>query len=637
MRNRSFFLIVGLLACLFFIAPPSVRAEGEDLASLDIEELMDVDVVTASRRAEPLYQVAGAVTVLDEEDIFHSGATTLPEVLKLVPGVYVEQMDLDRWAVGMRGFNGLLSNKHLVMIDGRPVTSPTSGGVDWGHLVPLAIVKRIEVVMGTWTHLWGVDSFTGVINIITKTAEETQDGLSQTTAGTSGINQLLGYGGEAGDTVHYRVYANGGYTNGGWTTETEDKQSSSDWRKKQVGTRVDWVNAFTDTLSFQGDLSYSSIEDGAFGAPPHVYEPHDRDIANGYAQFSWDRALGLDSSVAFRSSYTHSETTIDDLTGATNTIDAELQYADEQKGIHRFTWGLGGRYYWDDIQSGPHTSIEEDRRYTFNANGYIQDRITLSEDSLYLILGTKLDYLGQDPLEFQPTVRLLQTMENQELWLAVSRAVRADTRWQRSGSYTIHIRGNDYTVIPPDSLTTEKLISYEAGYRNQVLDDLRWDTSIYINDYDELAMLVVDDATKTASLSNSLKGTAYGMETMLEWGAADWLTLIPSAGLIYQNLYGLDGDPVGESVPEDGFTYTLKLQSRLKFTPTTGFDLLTGYVDGPGERNMPGYLFFEAHAWWKATDSLMLELLGRNLSEAFYDTTSLRVGPSLDLRATWKF
>ncbi|QGY41992.1 TonB-dependent receptor plug domain-containing protein [Pseudodesulfovibrio cashew] len=638
MRSGGAALALWLCYALLFGLYP-VAALGDDsgeLASLDLEELMEVEVVTATRRAEPLSQVAGAIVVLDEEDIFRSGATSLAEVLKLVPGVHVAQMDLDRWAVGIRGFNGLLSNKHLVLLDGRPITSPTTAGVDWGDIVPLSMVKRIEVVKGTWTHLWGADSFTGVINVITKTAAETQGGQSVTLAGTSGVSETLRYGGALGDNGNYRAYTELGYQSGNWIAEKQDARSSSDWKKKRFGFRTDWENAFTDALSLQGDLSVSSIEDGA-SANMHVYDSHTRDRVNGYAQFVWNRALGLDSGINFRTSFTRNETSVDDLTGGTNTLDAEVQYAAEQMGAHRFTWGMGSRYYWDNIESGDHTSIGQDNRYTFTANGFAMDRITLSEDSLYLTLGTKFDYFGQTPIEIQPTARLLHTRGDKEFWLAVSRAVRADTRWQRSGSYVIDDHGVAYTVNPPDSLTTEKLLSYEAGYRQRIAPDLRWDLSLYVNDYDELAMLVFNHATHTATLGNVLKGTAYGVEAQLEWKAADWLTLRPSASTIYQNIYGMDEPPGGESMPEEGLGYELKLQTMTTPMKDVGFDFLVGYMDGPTDRNLPGYFSLEAHTSWRASETLMLELIGRNLGEATEQYSSLQVGPSVDLRITWDF
>ena len=624
------------IVCFFLLLVSFAWAESDDdLAALSLEELMEVEVVTSSRRAEPLSQVAGAVTVLDEDDIFRSGATTIAEALKLVPGLHVVQMDTDKWAVGIRGFNGILSNKHLVLLDGRPITSPTTAGVVWGNTIPVSMVKRIEVVRGVWTHLWGADSFTGVINIITKSAAETQGGQSVTLAGSTGVEQLFRYGDTVDDVV-YRGYLSGGYRTGDWITGEGDDRSSRDWVKQQGGFRVDWENAFTDSLSLQGDFAASSINDGASGSRK-IFRPHVRDEFNGYGQFSWNRATGLDAGIGFRTSFTRELVSVADLTGGTNTLDAELQYAAEQYGRHRLTWGLGSRYFWDDIESGDNSFIDKENRYTFTSNGFVQDRVTLMEDSLYLFLGGKLDYFGQTSVEVQPTIRLLHTREDSEYWLAVSRAVRADTRLQRSGSYSIEHNGEVYTVHTPDSLTTEKLIAYEAGYRQRFTSDIHGDLSFYINDYDQLAMIEFDRAMRTATLRNSLEGEAYGVEAILDWTVNQWLRLCPSISLVYQDIRGVDFPPSGDSMPEEGLSSEYKLHVFTKPLQDVGFDILAGYSVSPDERFMPGYFSLEAHASWKASETLMLELIGRNFGEVTSQYSPLHIGPSVDLRMTWDF
>jgi iron complex outermembrane receptor protein len=636
MASREIWLLLALLAFLA-LAGPARADQNATLEDLDIAELMDVEVVTASRRSEPLSQVAGAVMVLDEEDIFRSGATNIQEALKLVPGVHVAQTDTDKWAVGIRGFNGMLDNKHLVLIDGRPITAKATSGVFWGgNSIPLSMVKRIEVVRGSWTSLWGSDSFTGVINIITKTAAETQGNQSVTMLGTTGFEETVRTGGELGDAGNYRMYVNGSYRTGSWLNGDAGQQGSSDWKQGRTGFRADWTNAFTDALSLQGELTGARIDDSAAGSP-QVHEPKSMDTSTGYGQFSWDRALGLNSSVGLRTSYTREQQSIGDLTGVLNTSDAELQLAAEQYGAHLFTLGMGSRYCWDEYTSGRAVSIEREHPTSFEANAFLQDKITLSPESLYLILGSKFDYFGQGALEVQPTARLLHTREDSEYWLAVSRAVRTDNRWQRSGSYKIREHGVEYTVIAPGKLGTEKMIAYEAGYRHSYAEDLRLDLAVYINDYDHLTKLEFDDATNTATFTNSLRGTAYGMEALLDWETASWLTLRPSISLIQQHIYGIDAPPQGDSMPETGTQGELKLQALTTPWDGVGFDVLGAYVDSPTDPRVEGFFTLDAHVSWKATDTLLLELIGRNLSEPHRQFSALRVGPSADLRITWDF
>ncbi|WP_300138143.1 TonB-dependent receptor plug domain-containing protein [Pseudodesulfovibrio sp.] len=628
-------ILAAALALCCLLSPRAVRADEPD--GSDIQELMDIRVTTASRRAEPLSRVAGAVTVLTEEDIFHSGATSLPELLRLAPGVQVSQMDTGMWAVGVRGFNGRLNSKHLVLIDGRPITSPATADVDWGKAVPIGLVKRVEVVRGTWTHLWGADSFTGVINVITKNAEETQGGQSVTLAGTTGAEQLVRYGGTMGDSGFYRAYVGGEYQTGNWVTGDGDGRGSTDWRRERAGVRMDWENAYTDAFSLQGAMVASSIRDNASG-DHQVYQPHTRRNYNGYAQLVWDRATGLDSGLKARTSFTRDAVSVSDLSGGSNALDAELQQAVEQWGRHRFTWGAGSRYIWYDIENGDFASFEPRQRDSFTSNAFAQDRITLLDDTLYFILGTKLDYFGRGNVEFQPTARLLYTLDNSEYWLAVSRAVRADNEWIRSGGYVFDHHGTGFAVSPSSDLTTEKLVAYEAGYRQRLSNDLRWDVSLYSNRYSELAMLELDPVARTATLVNSLSGASYGMEAQVNWTVTPWLGLVPSVSTVYQDIYGLHSPPQGDSVPDRGLTTEWKTQILTKPLKDVGLDVLVGYLDGPsGQDSHPDYLLLEAHGSWKVSESLMLELIARNLGGSRRQYSTLRIGPSVDLRVTWNF
>ena len=626
----AFLLITTLLAA----SPAAGQGNGtRALDDLDLEELMEVEVVSATRRNEPLSQVPGAITVLDEEDIFRSGATSIPEILKLVPGVHVAQMDTESWAVGVRGFNGPRSIKHLVMVDGRPIASPSMAGVQWANNnIPVSMIKRVEVVRGTWTSLWGADSFTGVINIITKDASETQGGQSVTTAGSTGAEEMIRYGDKLGESGHYRIYGIGAYKTG--SKLTNDKASKR--KHGGGGFRADWTNAYTDALSLQGEFSASTEE-----SPPggDQFEPYtiERDNYLGYMQFVWDRATGLDANLRYRTSYTREKDHIGDMLGIVNIWDMELQHAAEQAGIHRFTWGLGGQYFWDDHVSGESVSTDKEREYNFTTNAFAQDRITLVPQNLFLFLGAKLDYFGSEQVEIQPSARLLYTLDREEYWLALSRAARTDNRWQRHGSYTIKHRDETYTVVPSDNLDTEKFYSLEGGYRRILSEGLRFDTSLYINRYEDMTILNLDPSTHTATVDNSLEGTAYGMESQLEWESTPWLTLKPSVSLIYQDIEMADIQLEGESLPNAGFGTEIKLQALTNPTENTGFDLLVGYVDAPTARNLPGYFTIDAHASWKVTDSLMLELIGKNLGGSREQFSSLEIGPSLDLRVTWDF
>ncbi|MCM0753796.1 TonB-dependent receptor [Desulfovibrio aminophilus] len=630
-------LSAALLLCLWAASAWAQDADPR-LSGVEMEDILDARVVTASKRNEPLSQVAGAVTVITEEDIRRSGATNIPEALKLAPGVHVARTDTDKWSVGVRGFNSMLNNKHLVLVDGRPITSPTRTEVDWSNQnIPLETVKRIEVIRGVWTSLWGSDSFTGVINIITKPASETQGAQSVTLAGTDGIEQSLRLGAAVGDDLHYRAYAKASYKDGLRIEDPGHHTSSSrNWRQGRSGFRADWRNAFTDEISLQGEIVRSQLDEGG-AAMPQIMAPGPRDTAGGYWQFTWDRATGLDSGMRLRTSYMREWQNSDGRDGIENVWDAEFQDAMEEIGVHRLSWGLGARYYWDSFENGPDWSMERMNSYTLESSAFVQDKIRLVPDRLFLILGSKFDYQGRGALEIQPTARLLHTLDRQEFWLAVSRAVRAANRWQREGTYKIRQGPDEYTIHAPNGLSNEELIAYEAGYRRHLSRELSLDVSLFANDYDRLNGIRLDRAAHTGTVANTLNGNAYGAEMLLDWQAREWLTLRPSLSLIRQDFDRISVD--GHEYPEieQNTVAEAKLMAMSRLTRDIGLDFSLAYLDSPTEERIPGYFTMDAHASWKVRDGLLLELIGQNLLGAQQEYSLLQVDTSFSLRLTWDF
>ena len=156
-----------------------------DLTALQIEDLMNVDVTSASKKEQKLSKVPAAIFVITKEDIHRSGATDIPDLLRMVPGLDVAQINPGVWAISARGFNGQYSKTLLVLIDGRTVYTPTFSGVFWdAQDVPLEPIERIEIIRGPGAAVWGANAVNGVINITTSSALETQNGVATATTGT---------------------------------------------------------------------------------------------------------------------------------------------------------------------------------------------------------------------------------------------------------------------------------------------------------------------------------------------------------------------------------------------------------------------------------------------------------------------
>jgi iron complex outermembrane receptor protein len=187
-------LSVFLALAILNAGPPP--APQTDLTQLSLEDLMNVRVTSVSKREQKLSTAGAAIYVINQEDIRRSGATSIPDLLRMVPGVHVAQINTHTWAISIRGFTDKYGDKVLVMIDGRSVYSPVSSGVDWDQQdVPLENIDRIEVIRGPGGTVWGANAVNGVINIITKSSKTAPGGLVRTDVGSQeSVGGLIQYG-----------------------------------------------------------------------------------------------------------------------------------------------------------------------------------------------------------------------------------------------------------------------------------------------------------------------------------------------------------------------------------------------------------------------------------------------------------
>jgi iron complex outermembrane receptor protein len=637
----KFGLAIIILVYLSFAAIPC-RAAGSDsdsrLEDLNLEELMDVEVVSPSRRKQSLENIAGSYTILTEEDIRRSGAKSIPEALQTVPGVIVTRTDTDKWAIGIRGFKGVFNSKQLILIDNRPITSPYFAEVLWGTQgLPIEMVKQIEVIRGPWTSLWGAESFNGFINIITKHAKELEGLKSVTTVGSDGVSELLIGGSKISDNGNFAVYGKGGYEAGkNYTVFGHPEKGSRDWTTGTVGVRGDWENAFTDELSFQGAISHSKITEQSPPGNPFSAD-RDKNDVNGFAQFVWDRSTGVNSGIQFRSSYSRTIVTLQDLEGNLNTFDGELVYSGVQTGAHLITAGAGGRYFWEEFEQGKFVSVRNANFSRFDVSSFLQDRITLIEDELFLTLGMKLDYVEDGEVSPQPTARLLYTKDKQEYWLALSYANRYPSDWVHQGHYDVMYNGQRYFLDSTADLDNEELTSVEAGYRKIFDDDLKIDLSVFFNNYDQMVTMSFDPATRTASPVSSLEGITYGSEFALDWQALEWLILRPSVSVTLQDFPSVPGDGPGFSPPLNSPVYSYKLQAIAALSDSLELDLFSSYLNSLDDRDLSTGFDLSARLEWKASDKISLELIGSGLLNGVNDANYVITEPAVSMRLTWDF
>lgn len=635
-------IALSLFVLVMATGPTPSFAEDRDvsaeLENMDLEDLLQVEMVSPSERKQSLENIAGSYTILTEEDIKRSGARSVPEALRTVPGVIVTRTDTDKWAIGVRGFSGTFNSKQLILVDNRPITSPYFKGVIWSSQnLPIQIVKRIEVIRGPWTSLWGSESFNGVINVITKSAAEMQGGKSVTTAGNEGFTQYIRKGTHLSENATMTVYAKGGYEQGkNYHIHGNIEKGSKDWLTGSGGFRTDWLNAYTDQFSLQGQLAGSTIsEDSPPGNP--FSANRDKSDYSGYVQLLWDRKTGAHSGMQFRSSYTRSGITVADMENMSNALDAEFICSNDQIDNHLLTFGIGGKYFWADFKQGDHVQVDNDSIYRLDFSGFLKDRITLIDEKLFLTLGIKVDYSGGNDLAPQPTARLLYMEDDEEYWLAFSYANRKPDFWLRDGNFRVRIRDKEYSVDFNENFENEKLSSVEAGYRKLFSETLKLDVSLYLNSYDQMLTFTLDSETNTATPGNGLSGLSYGTEVALDWQPYSFLTLRPSIDISNQDFQNLPKGVPGFSPPVNSPLYNIKLQALIDLAEDWKLDLFTSYLNSMDDKDLSTGFGFDVRLAWQAREDISVELIGNNLLSNVDQGNFSATEPSATLRLTWDF
>ena len=609
--------VVGVLIPIFFafaILPSLVSAQTLDtlpspsaLKKLSLEELMDVEVTSVSKRPEKLSDTASAIQVITQKDIERSGATSLPEALRLAANLQVAQVDSRQWAISARGFNNTTANKLLVLIDGRAVYTPLYAGVFWDvQDTLLEDVDRIEVISGPGAALWGANAVNGVINITTKTARDTQ-GLLLLGGGGTELRGFTGlrYGGALATNLHYRVY--GKFFDRDSTVLPSGRDATNDWLMGQGGFRVDWEASEKSLLTLQADLYQGRIA-----------QPGRDDISvnGGNVLSRWSHTFSEDSDLKMQLYYDRTHRNIPG-TFAENldTYDADFQHRFLLAERHNIVWGLGYRLIEDDVWNTPGLAFLPARvsRQWFSAFG--QDEIALVKDKLHLTLGTKIEHNDYTGFEFQPSGRLAWKLSaGQTLWGAISRAVRTPSRIDRE----LFAPANPPFLIAggPD-FVSEEVLAYELGYRVQPHRRISLSVAGFYNDYDNVRSLeqVNPPAALPVVFANGQKGESYGAELTADYRVTDWLQFHGGYTALKVQLRPKAGstDRTFGSTESHDPNHQFFLRSSLQLPAHFEFDASFRYVTDIANQRVPAYGELDLRLAWKPTESLELSIVGQNL------------------------
>ncbi|HKX27668.1 MAG TPA: TonB-dependent receptor, partial [Blastocatellia bacterium] len=537
-----------LIGAIIILARAPLSAQSPsptpDLTTVSLEELMRIKVISASKKEENLFQTAAAIYVITEEEIRRSGLTNLPELLRLAPGLQVARIDGTKWAISARGFNGRFANKLLVLIDGRSIYSSETSGVYWEEQdLPLENIERIEVIRGPGGTLWGANAVNGVINIITKQAQETQGGWITAGGGSeeSGFG-FVQYGGKISDRNYYRAHAK--YSNRNGLVDASGRHTH-DWQHMlSGGWRMDWKPSEFDTLSLHGNI-YDHVlrETSLVLSPVALFAPPTLtpgEFTGGNALARWRHVFSERSDMAAQVYFNRARQEIRDLGQRFDTFDFDFQHRLALGRRQDLLYGLGYRLIVDQTSSNSGTPVQyiPKGKSIQVFSGFVQDALTLVKDRLRLTIGSKLERHDYTGFELQPSARLLWTPNaHQTVWAASSRAVRTPARYDQDLRSNFRaISGEDGTPIEiiafGDSRTkSEELRAYEFGYRVRPDKKLVLDIAAFYNLYDRLTTIEPDQPFFQSDppplrlvtpyrFSNQARGESYGLEAT----ANLWLT-----------------------------------------------------------------------------------------------------------------
>ena len=644
-------LVVAAVALASGFGAESTKTEPRDISRLSLEELMQVEVTSVLKKSETVSGAPAAIYVLTQEDIHRSGVTSIPDALRMVPGLNVAGLNAGNWAISARGFNSRFANKLLVLMDGRSVYTPLFSGVYWDvQDTLLDDIDRIEVIRGPGASLWGANAVNGVINIITKKARDTQGGLA--TGGGGSEEQTFGglrYGGTLGDDAFYRVYVKH-YDRA--SLESQTGRSANDaMHMTQGGFRVDWDPSSINSFTFQGDVYAGDTSSVSTNRAP---------VAGGNFISTWSHTFSADSELTVRAYFDRTDRDYQRaLSDRRNTADVDVQHRFALGERNEILWGGGYRYVSDETIGSHQVSFAPPDARDHIANLFVQDDITLIRDRLHFIAGAKLEHNEYTGFEFQPSARLLFTPdERQTIWGAAARAVRSPSRAD------IGLRAND--GIPPSPVTSisgnpdfksEDLIALELGYRIQPRPRLSFDLAAFFNIYDHLRTFEAGAPFLSASpppahlvvpltANNDMQGETYGVELAASWQPLDNWRL--NAGYTFLQMDLRHGFPIKDATLQagegDSPRNQFHVRSYLDLPWNLQLDAALYYVGSLPDQNVSSYVRLDVRIGWRPTKDLEVSVGLQNLLERnhvefgrnFPDPSSL-IERSIYGKVSWRF
>ncbi|MBK7003653.1 MAG: TonB-dependent receptor [Rhodoferax sp.] len=670
-------LALGALAGLSVVAL-TTESLAADALDLGLDELMNIDVTTASRKTQRLHEVAGAIFVITREDIERSGVTSIPEALRMVPGAQVAQLTNNRWAVSVRGFNGRFANKLQVLMDGRSLYSPLFAGVVWeAEDTLLEDVDRIEVIRGPGAAMWGANAVNGVVNIITRKAQDTTGNLL-IAGGGSKANAFTAFrhGGQSASGGYYRVWGKAATHNE--STTILGGRGNDDSNTRRIGVRGDWSTGAGGRLMATAGAYTTTTGDR--WTEPNVASPSGFNVMNkqqvndgAHALARYETAFIAGSEASLQVYLDHSRVDVSNaIAEMRDTFDLDFQHRLPLGKRHDLIWGLEYRYSHDNIDSTGIVSISPERRDYTLFSPFIHDEISLTP-ALRFSLGARLEHNSVTGFEPQPNMRMMWTPSPDTAWWgAVSRAVRVPSRLERDIQIDLTVTQVPAPIPPRFSmpmllrnlpntggeLDSEKLNAYEFGFRQRWTSRLSSDVTIFHNEYEQLRSHQLSTRElvpfpqpyliQNVIANNAMTAKDHGLEMMLDFHATPWWRLQASYTylklLAHSELTDTFNQQIGTALEGSAPKHQWTLRSSMSLPQRQQLDIWLRYTDSLAQR-IDAYTTLDLRYAWRPVPEFELSLVGQNLLGGhhaefvadYLPSEAVVVERNVYLKAKWQF
>jgi iron complex outermembrane receptor protein len=647
---------------------PAQTPPARDLTQFSLEDLMNVQVTSVSKKEQKLAKTGAAIFVITQEDIRRSGATSIPELLRMVPGVDVARVDHSNWAVSIRGFNNVYANKVLVLIDGRSVYHPAFSGVLWfAQDVPLEDIERIEVIRGPGGTVWGANAMNGVINIITKSAENTRGGLLTAGGGTDLQGDgLLQYGGKAGAKGDYRFF--GSYSNQGKSDAADSDPPADARRLAQGGFRSDWRLSARNLLTVEGE--YRKVDGGETitGVLPQTLSAqgtYSQALGDhgGNVLARWTHTFAKGSDISLQAYFDKSDAFANGGHDYATIGDIDFQHHLSAGSRNDVVWGLSYRADANRFAGNNLVTLHPLDRTDSLYSAFVQDEITVSK-TLSLTVGAKFEHNAYTGYENEPSAQLVWAPNSRNtVWVSAAKAIRqpsAIDNGLEAVSALVALPQGAFglvTVFGNPSTKVEELRDFESGYRAQINRRLSLDVTGFLSFYRNLE--TSEPQTPYFALTpgpphlvipllyeNLAHARNYGAEAFATWNVSDRWKLSPGLTLLNMSVTrdAISQDAVIEQSTGYSPRRSFQVRSFINLGRSFEWDQTLGYTGALAVGNIPGYVRLDVRVGWRMGEFTEFSITGQNLLEprhAEFPDSQL-IDHMLDQRSifgkiTWRF